>query len=211
MKRGSVMGDMKKLVGLCVGLMMIITGSIAVATNAEAGETETKVIKSEASGTFVSTNFDFDHLDLSTPANQLEAEGKGNIIGRFTAHGVNEFAPDLKVKNCTVPGGVAEAGTPFTLVEDVDATRITATGDFLFFKSTSGTGCQDFSTSPTPPFPFSFTETGVVIGGTGKFSGATGTYTGDGQGATLSVDATTGRVFGWFKNHFVTTVTIKEE
>jgi hypothetical protein len=172
------MGDMKKLVGLCVGLMMIITGSIAVATNAEAGETETEAIKSKASGTFVSTNFDFDHQDLSTPANQVEAERKGNIIGRFTAHGVNEFAQDLSMKNCTVPGGVAGAGTPLTLVKDVDATRITATGDFLFFKSTYGTECQDFSTSSTTPFPFTFTETGVITGGTGEFSGATGTYTG---------------------------------
>src|ERR1700730_6037492 len=118
MKRGQCHGDMKELVGLCVGLMMTITGSIAV-QNAEAGETETKVIKSEASGLFVSTNYDFDHLDLSTPANQVEAEGKGTIIGRFTAHGVNEFAQDLKVKNCTVPGGLPGAGTPLTLVKDV--------------------------------------------------------------------------------------------
>ena len=36
------MGHMKKLVGLCVGLMMIV-GSVAVATPAQAGET--KVIK----------------------------------------------------------------------------------------------------------------------------------------------------------------------
>jgi len=78
----------------------------------------------------------------------------------------------------------------------------------LFFKSTSATACQDFSTFPTPPFPFVFTETGVVTGGTGKYSGATGTYTGKGRGATLSLDATGIRVFGWFESTFVTTVTV---
>jgi hypothetical protein len=60
-----------------------------------------------------------------------------------------------------VPGGVAGAATEFTLVDDVDVSRITATGDLLFFKGTSGTACQDFSTFPTPPFPFIITETGV--------------------------------------------------
>jgi hypothetical protein len=32
------MGDMKKLVGLCVALMVVMIGSIAVATTAGAGE-----------------------------------------------------------------------------------------------------------------------------------------------------------------------------
>jgi hypothetical protein len=197
---------LKKSVGLCVGLTMIISGSIAAAHDGGGGGT--REIKSEASGTFVSANFDFDHPDLSTPANQIEAEGRGSI-GRFTNHGVNEFTLDLNTKTCTVPGGVAAAGTALTLIEDVGVTRIKATGDFLFFKSTSGTACQDFSTFPTPPFPFTFTETGAITGGTGKFSGATGTFTADGQGATLSVDATGVRIFGWFENNVVTTLTTK--
>jgi hypothetical protein len=88
---------------------------------------------------------------------------------------VDELAPDGH--HCTVPGGVANAGTEFTLVGDVGVTRFTATGDLLFFKSTSGTSCTDLSTFQTPPFPFIDTETGVVTGGTGKYSGATGTFT----------------------------------
>ena len=95
------MGHMKKLVGLCVGLMMIV-GSVAVATPAQAGET--KVIKSKESGSFVSANFDFDHADLSTPASYINGEGISNA-GKFTDQAVNEFAPDGKT--CTVPGGVA--------------------------------------------------------------------------------------------------------
>lgn len=200
------MGDMKKLVGLCVCFIMVASGSIAMAQDGGSGQS--KSLKSKESGGFVSTNFDFDHPDLSTPANYTNGEGIGDA-GQFTSQGVNEYTPDLNMKTCTVPGGVAGAATEFTLVQDVGFDRFNARGDLLFFKSTSGTACQDLSTFPTPPFPFTFTETGVITGGTGKFSGATGTYTAKGQGATLSLDATGVRGFGWFKSSSVSTVTLK--
>jgi hypothetical protein len=199
------MGHMKKLVGLCVGLMMILIGSIAMAHDGGGGET--RVIKSKASGSGVSANFDFDHADLSTPADYINGEGISNA-GKFTVQNVDEFAPDGKT--CTVPGGTAGAGTEFTLVADVGLMRFTATGDLLFLKSTSGTSCTDFSTFPTPPFPFILTETGIVTGGTGKYSGATGTSTFKVQGAFLSFDATGARNFGWFEDTAVMTVTVPE-
>jgi hypothetical protein len=200
---------MSKAVGLCAGLVMVVMiGSIAMAHGGEGRET--KVLKSKESGSFVGANFDFDHPDLSTPANYVNGEGKGDA-GQFTSQGVNEYTPDLNMKTCTVPGGVANAATEFTLVQDVGIDRFTETGDLLFFKSTSGTACQDFSTFPTPPFPFTFTETGVITGGTGKYSGATGTYMAKGKGATLSLDATAVRGFGWFKNSSATTITLKEQ
>jgi hypothetical protein len=194
----------KKLAGLCVGLMIVIIGSIAMAQDSAGGKT--KVIKSKASGTFVAANLDFDHANLTTPADYINSAGIGNVLGKFTIQGVNEFAPDGH--SCTVPGGVAGAGTEFTLVKDVDVLRITATGDLLFFNGTSATACQDFSTFPTPPIPFIITETGVVTGGTGAFSGATGTFTNKLKGAGLSVDATGVRGFGWFKSTAETTVTV---
>src|SRR5437870_3661214 len=104
---------LKNLVGLCVCLMMIISGSIAMAHDGGGGRT--KIIKSEASGTFVSANFDPDHADLSTPAGYINIEGKSNA-GKFTTQAVTEFAPDRKT--CTVPGGGAGTGTEFTLVGD---------------------------------------------------------------------------------------------
>jgi hypothetical protein len=194
--------NMKKLVVVCAGLVAF--GFLVVA-HPEAGET--KVIKSKASGSFVSANFDFDHPDLSTPAFYSNAAGIGNA-GKFTLQAVLEFAPDGHT--CTVPSGGAGAGVEFTLVGGVGVERFTATGDLLFFKETSATACQDFSTSPTPPFPFIDTETGVVTGGTGKYSGATGTFTATAKGATLSVDATGARIFGWFENKAVTTVTVPQ-
>jgi hypothetical protein len=195
------MGHMKKLIGLCVGLMMIISGSIAMAQDSAGGKT--KIIKSKGSGSFVAANFDFDHADLSTPAYYINGEGISNA-GKFANQAVDELAPDGKT--CTVPGGEAGAGTEFTLVGDVSVFRFTATGDLLFLKSTSGTSCTDLSTFPTPPFPFILTETGIFTGGTGKYSGATGTFTFKVQGAFLSFDATGARGFGWFEDTAVMTV-----
>jgi hypothetical protein len=191
--------NMKKLVVVCAGLVAF--GFLVVAPS-EAGET--KVIKSKASATFVSANFDFDNPNLKDPANYHNGAGISNA-GKFTFQAVAEFAPDKHT--CTVPGGVAGAGTEFALVADVQVSRFTATGDLLFTKGTSATLCEDFSTSP---FPFIFTETGVVTGGTGKYSGATGAFTATGDGTTLSVDATGARLFGWFENKEVTTLTVRE-
>ena len=198
------MGDMKKLVSLCVCLMMIISGSIAMAQDSPGGKT--KIIKSKGSGSFVSANFDFDHPDLSTPAGYINGEGISNA-GKFTNQAVTEFAPDGH--SCTVPGGGASTGTEFTLVGDAAVFRFTATGDLLFLKETSGTECADFSTFPTPPFPVIATTTGIVTGGTGKYSGATGTVTFDVKGAFLSLDATGQRGFGWLEYTAVMTVTVQ--
>jgi hypothetical protein len=202
------MTDLKKLVSLCLGLMMVIIESAALATPAEAKTNRT--IKSKASGSFVSANFDFDHADLSTPAFYVQGEGIGNA-GKFTYQAVVEVAPDAH--GCTVPGGVAGAGTEFTLVGRVEVLRDTATGDLLFLSSTPSANsiklCADLSTSPTAPFPFVVTEeTGVVTGGTGALAGATGSFSATEKGAFLSTDPAGKTGFGWFKSHVVTTLTI---
>ena len=198
--KGEIAMDMKKLVVVSAGLVAF--GFLVVAAS-EAGET--KVIKSKASGGFVSANFDFDHPDLSTPAGYINGEGISNA-GKFTSQFVDESAPDGKT--CTVPGRGTDAATEFKLVGDVGVFRFAASGDLLFLKSTSGTECADFSAFPTPPFPVIQTETGIITGGTGKYSGATGTFTFDDKGAFLSLDATGQRGFGWFEDTAVMTVTV---
>jgi hypothetical protein len=192
--------ETKRLVGACLIVLFVLGPHIAVA---QTTDNPSKVLKSQASGAFVSTNFDFDHPDLSTPANYFDGEGIGNK-GKFTVQGTNEFASDKKT--CTVPGGSTGAGTEFTLVGSIGISRFSATSDLLFSKATSATVCEDFSTFPTPPFPFVETETGIVTGGTGSFSGVTGTYTAMVRGAQLSLDATGVRGVGWFKNNVVTTL-----
>ena len=199
---GEITMGTRKLVGVWLLVLVVFGLNVAVAASAEDKPNKTKVIKSKESGTFASTNFDFDHSDLSTPANYRNGEGIGSA-GKFTEQAVDELAPDGKT--CTVPGGATGAGTEFTLVGDVSVVRFEATGDLLFSKATSITACQDFT---TPPFPFVLTDTGVITGGTGKYSGATGTFTANVKGATLSVDATAARVFGWFKGTTETTVTV---
>lgn len=191
--------NMKKLVVVCAGLVAF--GFLLVALS-EAGET--KVIKFKGSGSFVSANFDFDHANLSTPASYINGAGISDA-GKFTDSGVDELAPDGKT--CTVPGGVAGKGTEFTLVVDVAIFRFTKSGDLLFFKVTSETACQDFS---APSFPFIETGIGVVTGGTGAYSGATGTSTFNVEGAVLSPDATGVHAFGWFTDTGETTVTVPE-
>ena len=194
--------DIRKLVVVCVGL--VACGLLfVVAVPAEAGET--RVIKSKASGTFVTTLFDFDHTDLSTPAGYFNLEGNGSA-GKFTVQGLDETT--LDGHTCTVPGGVTGAGIEVTLVGGVGVSRSTATGDLLFTKTTSGTECDDFSTFPTPPFPFISTEAGVVTGGTGKYSGATGIYTLKAKGAFLSLPATGVGAFGWSESKTETTVIV---
>jgi hypothetical protein len=191
----------KKLVVVCVGLVAI---GFSVVAPSEGGDTKV-VIKSKASGSFVTTLFDFDHPDLSTPAAYFNAAGIGSA-GAFTSQALDESAPDGKT--CTVPGGVVGAGTEFTLVGGASVSRTTATGDLLFTKTTSGTECDDLSTFPTPPFPFVGTDTGIVTGGTGKYSGATGTYTLKFKGAFLALPATGLGAFGWSEAKTVTTLTL---
>jgi hypothetical protein len=197
-KSGAAM--LKKIVGLCLGLIII---GFYTAMTAKAADTDK--IKFKESGSIVSANFDFDHANLSTPASYINGGGISKA-GKFTSSGVDEVAPDGKP--CTVPGRVAGAGTEFTLAGDVALFRFTDTGDLLFLKSTSETLCEDFSTFPTPPFPFVQTGTGVITGGTGAYSGATGTITLELDGALLSLDATGVRAFGWFEDTGVMTVTV---
>ena len=203
------MMDMKKLVGLCLGLMMVIIESAAVATPAEAKTNKT--IKGTATGTAVSANFDFENANESTPAFYVHGEGKSQG-GRFSYQALVEVAPDGKP--CTVSGAAPNAGsefTPgseFTLVSPdarVAVFRYASTGDLLFVKSIKTILCGDFSSS-TPPY--SFRTDSVITGGTGRFAKATGTVTSTGNGEFLSFDASGKRQFVWFQEDILTNLTL---
>ena len=161
---------------------------------------------STISSSFVSTNFDFDHADLSTPASYFNGGGTNTVYGAFTFQSSSESAADGKP--CTLPGGVTNAGTEYALVGDIGVSRNNKSGDLLFSSGTTGTTCFDFSTFPTPPFRFVFTETGVFTGGTGASSNASGTFTQTGRGAILSLDATGARSVGWSKSKAKITLTV---
>jgi hypothetical protein len=148
----------------------------------------------EISGTFVNANFDFDHADLSTPANVTTITGSDSRFGKIVGQYLGEFV--LDGLTCTPPSGVAGEGTELTLVAETGVVTRLKTGDQLFFTATSGKQCVDSSASPRPPFPFSLSKTDSITGGTGEFAGATGTLTTEGTGAILSIDPSH-HVFGW--------------
>ena len=81
---------MKKLVELCVGLIMIIVGSVVVA---QQRRRKTEVIKTHETATFVSANFDSDNGVLGDPASYLNGEGISNA-GTMASVKIIEFAPD---------------------------------------------------------------------------------------------------------------------
>ena len=79
-------------------------------------------------------------------------------------------------KSCTPPSGVPGSGVDVTFTDLFTIITVIGTGDQLFQNLVSGTECIDL-TPPEPPFPFDGTLTLQNVGGTGKFSGATGRET----------------------------------
>ncbi len=65
-------------------------------------------------------------------------------------------------------------------------------GDLLFLRTVEAVFCLDPSTGY-----YEFSNTSVVEGGTGKYSGATGTIDASGKGASLSFDPIGILHFGW--------------
>ena len=63
--------ETKRLVGASLIVLFVLGPHVAVA---QTTDNPSKVLKSQASGAFVSTNFDFDHPDLSTPANYFDGK-----------------------------------------------------------------------------------------------------------------------------------------
>src|SRR5205823_3467896 len=68
------------------------------------------------------------------------------------------------------------------------------TGDQVFGKITSATLCLNGSAFP---YPFTVSSQQELIGGTGKYAGATGTATGQAAGSFLAVGSKDG-IFGGF-------------
>jgi hypothetical protein len=100
----------------------------------------------------------------------------------------------------TCPNG--NAGFEFTLVPGTGhvVSRVDSTGDLLFAEHTSAILCFD----PITLIQF-FNGTEIIIGGTGKFAGATGSMTFTGTAMALSED-TAGNLFGPQSGEFSGTI-----
>jgi len=154
-------------------LLLLATGQNAVAKTLNFKETD--------SGSAVQVLFSYDGLDWS-----FRGIGGGRLQpgGDFTLDEIVQSAADGK--NCTVPGGTANAGIEDTLVGQNEVLRFQPSGDLLYLHATALTSCSDFS-SLVPPFPFVANASFVITGGTGKYTGATGTLTKSVKGTILSV------------------------
>jgi hypothetical protein len=154
-------------------LLLLAVGQNAVAKTVSFKETD--------SGSAVQVVFSYDGLDEA-----FRGIGGGRLQpgGDFTFDEIVQSAADGK--NCTVPGGTANAGIEDTLVGQNGVLRFQPSGDLLYLHATALTSCSDFS-SLVPPFPFVANASFVITGGTGKYAGATGTLTKSVKGTILSV------------------------
>lgn len=124
--------------------------------------------------TFGSAPFNFDGAGT---ANYAFFAGTGDL-GKVTGQGISQSAPTGN--NCTLPDG--SSGIELKLVAHVAVVRFESTGDLLYEKGQPGdlTACLNLQKG-------TFHEGGSVhiIGGTGGFSGATGSYVASQDGTIL--------------------------
>lgn len=160
------------------------------------GTAEAKTMKLHCtfSGTFangVETNIDTNDDGASATL----AQGVTNCSpgGTFLFQNESEWIPQPTVTTCPV-GTTNEFHIDETTGQYRDVLIAEKTGDQIFSRIASGTLCINFSI-----FPFQFTDSGhsEVIGGTGKFTGATGTYDFQASGSYLQFGFKNG-VFGGF-------------
>jgi hypothetical protein len=166
-----------------IGTLIICT-ILVLAVSSDRSEAETQPFNYTASGSFGSSAFTFPDGNPSTSITLVGTSTAGPVTVYEWAAGAG-----FNGKQCTLPGGVLNAGLAATFADSIGIIRIAGTGDELVQTLVSGTECIDFS-SGQPPFPFNGVLTVNFVGGTGKFSGATGTETLNFAGQYLSCGST---------------------
>jgi hypothetical protein len=149
-------------IGTIIGLVAL---TLFVASPQAQGRDETTIrIESTTTSSFFSAPFNFDGPGT---ANYAIFSGVSNL-GNFTGQGVSQSAPTGD--SCTLPDGTS--GIVLSLVDHVAVTRFEP-GDLLYERGKPGDliACLNLETGI-------FHEEGTVtiVGGTGRYSGASGTY-----------------------------------
>jgi hypothetical protein len=158
-----------KRLALCLIPLLGLAPTIVVAE-------ESLPFKATYSGGFVSTQFDTD--GDGAPANFNVLEGKSNL-GPFS---LQVLDGSVLSEPATCPNG--QAGFSVKLVAGSSVFRFRRTGDLLFVHPTSQTTCFDPSTGVS----FFRAATGTIIGGTGRFTNATGSLEGEGMARVFITD-----------------------
>ena len=195
---------------------MLVAGGVA-----HAG---TKKFRSSSSGTSANIPVDLDADSCTTSGGSRSApispsiftssaRATGTIGGASTTQAVEEYDPvsgsgcnilgaPVPIASCTLTGS-SETGCEFKSVGATIVARDNATGD-LVFETESTRVCEDLSSGP--PFNVTGAANGTVTGGTGKISGATGTFNAASHGQILVSDPAS-HGFGWFVGSSTGTVT----
>jgi hypothetical protein len=163
-------------------LMVSLIVALSLATLSAQAE-EQLPFRATFSGVFINTPFDLNGDGAPGALNLLE--GKSNF-GDFSLHVVSE---SVRGAPATCPNG--QPGFAIMLVGGSSVFRFRRTGDLLFIRPTSESTCFDPSTGVS----FFQAATGAIIGGTGRFTHATGNIEGEGTARVLLADPE-GHVFG---------------
>jgi hypothetical protein len=169
-----------------IALVLLLAGAIGGIQAKNQNDTKTKNVSCTGSGTFadgVDTHIDTNHDGVSAGLNQ----GLENCtIGRFIFHFEGEYVGPV-----TPPTTCQGTQEEFQLVQAHAVATEEKTSDQLFIEDAAGgvTLCLN------PDGTFSFTEHGTFTGGTGQFTGASGTLDGQGTGKYLIVGVDENGVF----------------
>lgn len=170
----------KRLVGGAVGLIMVL-GLILAVRNTEARHRQRKFrgeLKESFSGSVLISGTSIDTDEDGVKASLGLFKGK-STLGTVTIEPITEFSPVPKVSTTICNSGLLQ----FDLVMGRVVTRIESSGDLVFSRFTSGTSCVDPATGTV-----SVSLEGSIMGGTGRFDGATGSVEVNGTVTTLVSD-----------------------
>jgi hypothetical protein len=146
----------------------------------QAAHASERRITGNASGTFITANLDFDQSNESTPAVELDLQGRLNELGQISDKLVTETRADSTV---SCPSG--QLG--FSLVSSSAYSavfRSASKGDLIYVGGPASVSeCLNPATGA-----FTVNGTATISGGTGRFATATGTEAFRCRGQALAVD-----------------------
>jgi hypothetical protein len=166
----------------------------------------------DGNGTSCTTSGNFTTCPDDSSASTSTGNSTGVFGGPFTGQDVNEIVPvsgtgciiaPTTIASCTL-GAITNACEFQYVAGGSGASIRSATGSVLVHTITGGTICIEGTTGP--PFNFAFTQTVSFSGGTGEFTGVTGTGTSVGTGQITTFDFA-GHGFSWSTGTFTETLT----
>ena len=182
---------------ISISMGLVALTMFAGSAQAQTSPAKTLTFTNNNTTTFGSSPFNFDGGGV---ANFAWFAGTGDL-GKVTGQGISQSAPTGAT--CTLPDG--SSGIELKLTAHVAVTRFESTGDLLYEKGQPGdlVACLNLQTG-------TFHEGGSVhiIGGTGAFKGATGSYVASQDGQILVPPGAQQLQFGFALATYKYTITI---